>query len=106
MNKRVKTTAATAGNTAVRRNSETTLEESKAEKPGRTRQGGWPSLRVCVDETVVTEEEAYEAIEEAFREMEREGLIYDTGERRWSNQTQRYEIVWKAKTSGLLWGGA
>jgi len=44
----------------------------------------------------VTQEEADEASEEAFREMAQEGLIYDTGERKWSNQRRRYEIVWKA----------
>ncbi len=46
--------------------------------------------------TVMAEDEIYEAIEEALREMEQEGLICDTGERTWSNRRQRYEIVWKA----------
>jgi hypothetical protein len=103
MVKRNKGTAA-ADNTAGCGNSETALEKSKADES--LRRGRWRDWWASIDETVVTEEEAYEAIEEAFREFQREGRIYDSGERRWSNQTQRYEIVWKPKTSGLLWGGA
>jgi hypothetical protein len=38
-----------------------------------------------------------EEIEEAFHRLAREGLIVDSGERRWSEQTGRYEIVWKSK---------
>jgi hypothetical protein len=37
------------------------------------------------------------AIEEALYRLAREGLIVDSGERRWSEQTGRYEIVWKSK---------
>lgn len=35
-----------------------------------------------------------EMIEEAFQELAAEGLIYDTGERAWSDRTQSYHVVW------------
>jgi hypothetical protein len=38
-----------------------------------------------------------EEIEEAIERLAREGLIVDSGERRWSERTGRYEIVWKSK---------
>jgi hypothetical protein len=38
-----------------------------------------------------------EEIEEAIHRLAREGLIVDSGERRWSERTGRYEIVWKSK---------
>jgi hypothetical protein len=38
-----------------------------------------------------------EAIEQAFQDLAREGLIVDTGRRRWSALTGRYEIVWAAR---------
>ena len=41
-------------------------------------------------------DECLEAIEQAFQDMAREGLIVDTGHRRWSERTGRYEIVWVA----------
>jgi hypothetical protein len=56
----------------------------------------WGEIPTC---DAMTEEKAYEASEEALRDMEREGLIYDSGERTWSDQIRRYEIAWKAKTS-------
>jgi hypothetical protein len=37
------------------------------------------------------------AIEQAIEEAARMGLIVDSGERRWSQRTGRYEIVWKSK---------
>jgi hypothetical protein len=37
------------------------------------------------------------AIEQAIEEAARMGLIVDSGERRWSERTGRYEIVWKSK---------
>ena len=43
------------------------------------------------------EEELLEAIDEAIQELAREGKIYDTGERRWSERTGSYQIVWAAK---------
>jgi hypothetical protein len=33
----------------------------------------------------------------AIEEAARMGLIVDSGERRWSERTGRYEIVWKSK---------
>jgi biotin operon repressor len=38
-----------------------------------------------------------EEIEEAIQRLAEEGLIVDSGERRWSARTGRYEIVWKSK---------
>ena len=37
------------------------------------------------------------AIERAIEEAARMGVIVDSGERRWSKRTRRYEIVWKSK---------
>ena len=50
---------------------------------------GWP-----LDEA---DEDAIEAIEEAIQDLAREGLIVDTGERRWSERTRSYQIVWTAR---------
>lgn len=44
----------------------------------------------------LTEEEALEVIDEAIQSLARERRIYDNGERRWSERTKRYEIVWAA----------
>jgi hypothetical protein len=33
-------------------------------------------------------------IETAIQELVADGKVYDTGERRWSEQTQSYEVVW------------
>ena len=43
-----------------------------------------------------TDEEKYEMTEAAFRRLEAEGRIYDTGERRWSERTQTHQVVWAA----------
>lgn len=47
--------------------------------------------------TLLDEEATREAIDEALQEAARKGLIVDSGERRWSERTGRYEIVWKSK---------
>jgi hypothetical protein len=39
----------------------------------------------------------HDAIEQAIQDLAREGLIVDTGRRRWSARTGRYEIVWAAR---------
>jgi hypothetical protein len=44
-----------------------------------------------------TAEEIEEAIQEAFQRAAREGLIVDSGKRRWSERTGRYEILWESK---------
>jgi hypothetical protein len=36
-------------------------------------------------------------IDEALESLARDGLIEDSGERRWSNRNGRYEIVWRSK---------
>jgi hypothetical protein len=41
-----------------------------------------------------TDEEKQEMIEQALRELEAAGIIYDTGKRRWSERTKSYQIVW------------
>jgi hypothetical protein len=38
-----------------------------------------------------------EAIQEAIQEAVRRGWCVDTGQRRWSERTGRYEIVWKSR---------
>jgi hypothetical protein len=43
------------------------------------------------------DDDAIEAIEQAIQDLAREGLIADTGRRRWSARTGRYEIVWAAR---------
>ena len=40
------------------------------------------------------------AIEEAVQELVRKGLVVDSGQRRWSERTGRYEIVWESKLFG------
>jgi hypothetical protein len=50
--------------------------------------GSWP-----LDEV---DDDAIEAIEQAIQDLAREGLIVDTGQRRWSARAGRYEIVWAA----------
>jgi hypothetical protein len=34
------------------------------------------------------------AIESAIQDFARKGLVADSGQRRWSERTRRYEIVW------------
>ena len=37
-----------------------------------------------------------EMFEKRFQELVAEGLVYDTGKRRWSEHTQRHHVVWAA----------
>ena len=46
---------------------------------------------------VPAESFTYAEIEEAMLRLASEGLIVDSGERRWSERIGRYEIVWKSK---------
>jgi hypothetical protein len=39
-------------------------------------------------------------IEEAIQDLVRKGLVVDSGQRRWSQRTGRYEIVWESKVFG------
>jgi hypothetical protein len=41
-------------------------------------------------------------IEAAIRALADEGLIYDTGRRRWSERFQEYQIVWATVESRTL----
>ena len=43
-----------------------------------------------------THERLLELVSEAVRRLAAEQGVYDTGRREWSEQTQRYEIVWEA----------
>jgi hypothetical protein len=54
------------------------------------RNGRNPSLVLADDQDI------NEAINEAIQEAVRRGWIVDTGKRRWSERTGRYEIVWKS----------
>jgi hypothetical protein len=45
------------------------------------------------------EKEKHEATEQTLQKLAREGLIVDTGRRRWSKRTRSYQIVW-AKAPG------
>jgi hypothetical protein len=40
------------------------------------------------------------SIEEAIQELVRKGLVVDSGQRRWSQRTGRFEIVWESKIVG------
>jgi len=40
------------------------------------------------------------AIEEAIQHFVRKGWIVDSGHKRWSQRTGRYEIVWESKVAG------
>ena len=54
--------------------------------------------KICVPPEVLTDEgkAMQEQIEEALQSLAREGLIVDSGQRRWSERTQSYQIVWVA----------
>jgi hypothetical protein len=39
-------------------------------------------------------------IEEAIQDLVRKGLVVDSGQRRWSQRTGRYEIVWESTVFG------
>lgn len=41
-------------------------------------------------------EPTMEDLEEAIKSLAEQGKIYDTGERRWSERTRSYQIVWAA----------
>jgi hypothetical protein len=42
----------------------------------------------------MTDEEWDEIFEQTFRKFVADGLIYDTGERGWCEQTKSYKILW------------
>jgi hypothetical protein len=44
--------------------------------------------------------EIQRSIEEAIQHLVRKGLVVDSGQRRWSQRTGRYEIVWKSTVFG------
>jgi hypothetical protein len=38
----------------------------------------------------------FDALEAAMQDLVEEGIIVDSGQRKWSERTGRYEIVWKS----------
>jgi hypothetical protein len=44
--------------------------------------------------------EIQRSIEEAIQDFVRKGLVVDSGQRRWSPRTGRYEIVWARPGAG------
>jgi hypothetical protein len=44
--------------------------------------------------------EIQRSIEEAIQKLVRKGLVVDSGQRRWSQRTGRYEIVWESTVAG------
>ena len=44
--------------------------------------------------------EIQRSIEEAIQEAVRKGWLYDSGQKRWSPRTGRYEIVWESTIFG------
>jgi len=44
--------------------------------------------------------EIQRSIEEAIQDLVRKGLLIDSGRKKWSQLTGRYEIVWESKLFG------
>jgi hypothetical protein len=44
--------------------------------------------------------EIQRSIEEAIQDLVRKGLLFDSGRKKWSQRTGRYEIVWESKLFG------
>ena len=42
------------------------------------------------------------SIDEAIQDLVRKGLVVDSGQRRWSERTGRYEIVWEYTAAGKM----
>jgi hypothetical protein len=42
-------------------------------------------------------DEMVEALDQVFEEAVRKGIIVDSGKRKWSERTGRYEIIWESK---------
>jgi hypothetical protein len=59
--------------------------------------------QICVPPEVLTDKgkAMQEQIEEAIQSLAREGLIVDSGQRRWSERTQSYQIVWVSRFAKL-----
>jgi hypothetical protein len=45
--------------------------------------------------------EIQRSIEEAIQDFVRKGLVVDSGQRRWSKRTGRYETVWESTVLGM-----
>ena len=48
-------------------------------------------------ESLFPSDEMVEALDQVFEEAVRKGMIVDSGKRKWSERTGRYEIIWKSK---------
>ena len=44
--------------------------------------------------------EIQRSIEEAIQDLVRKGLLIDSGRKKWSQRTGRYEVVWDSKLFG------
>jgi hypothetical protein len=55
-----------------------------------------PKINSMRSDMMRADQENIEAIEEAVERLKAQGLIYDTGERRWVARTQTYQVVWAA----------
>lgn len=55
-----------------------------------------PTDEECYEifEQTCTEEQWDEIFERAFRKLVADGLIYDTGQREWSERTKSYQVLW------------
>ena len=59
-----------------------------------------PVLQDDKDTMEEIDEDKLEAMDEVLQEAVRRKIIVDSGKRRWSDRTGRYEIVWKSKIFG------
>ena len=50
----------------------------------------------CFPQLSFNEKEKHKAMEQTLQKLAREGLIVDTGRRRWSERTRSYQIIWEA----------
>jgi len=50
----------------------------------------------CFPQLSFNEKEKHKVIEQTLQKLAREGLIVDTGRRRWSERTRSYQIIWEA----------
>jgi hypothetical protein len=40
------------------------------------------------------------ALDEVFQKLARDGVIVDSGRKKWSHRTGRYEIIWESRIFG------
>jgi hypothetical protein len=70
-----------------------TIETTESSTQGKEFQHGtkdWPADPA----------EIQRSIEEAIQDLVRKGLLIDSGRKKWSQRTGRYEIVWECELFG------